>query len=83
MWQLVSKSISLSPLHIIQEVTTAFDWGFHELLRPVESVSKRIASVRNFYEIQNIFNKVVYGKAHCPRRLHKCDLGLRLSSGGV
>ena len=81
--QLASMSISLSSLHIIQEATIALDWGFRELLGPTKSVSEQIASVRKFYEIQNIFDKVVYVTVHCPWGLHKFDSGLRSSSGGV
>ena len=46
-------------------------------------MSKQVASVRKFYEIQNIFSKVIYGTPHSPWRLDKGDSGLRSSLGGV
>ena len=70
--------VSLSSLHLIQEATNTFVWGFYELLTSTKSVSEQLASVRKLYEVHNIPNKVVDGTVPFPEEASQVRFGIAL-----
>ena len=73
-----SMPASLASLHLIQEATNTFVWGFHELLGPTKSVGEQLASVRKLYEVHNIPNKVVDGIVPFPEEASQVRFGIAL-----
>ncbi|THH16785.1 hypothetical protein EW146_g3903 [Bondarzewia mesenterica] len=73
-----SIPVSLASLNLIQQTSSSFSFTISSFLNQVGSISERLASLRQLYEVANIPNRVQDGRVPFPENPQTVHAGVSL-----